>query len=399
MIRNSDIHRLRGLFAKRLIATMDMLKKTVGTVADLTVFRKLRELDYCTSYSHRGRFYTLRELAEFDENGLWWIRSVGFSSRGTLVATAEGLVNASEAGYAVEELDAIVRVGTKDVLPKLAWEKRLRRTRIRNRNVYFSPKRSIREQQIASRRVWEAQPSVSKSIAAQDVLPDELKAAIILFFSLLDERERRVYAGLESLKLGYGGDRQMAEILGLDVSTVARGRRELLEHDVNVERVRKAGAGRKAVEKKRQKSSRRRNMSTTLGHSRAAFSENLDYGGETREVGAIDVNIDQDLVAREAEKGGTPGMDAAARGACAASWSGRFFQRRVDPGLLEAKRAVARRSANEAFGMSLLSFEKDLAPSGGELFGSTIVNVGRCHKADSRVPVVKIVVGEETAAE
>ena len=202
MIRNSDIHRLRGLFAKRLIATMDMLKKTVGTVADLTVFRKLRELDYCTSYSHRGRFYTLRELAEFDENGLWWIRSVGFSSRGTLVATAEGLVNASEAGYAVEELDAIVRVGTKDVLPKLAWEKRLRRTRIRNRNVYFSPKRSIREQQIASRRVWEAQPSVSKSIAAQDVLPDELKAAIILFFSLLDERERRVYAGLESLKLG-----------------------------------------------------------------------------------------------------------------------------------------------------------------------------------------------------
>ena len=79
MIRNSDIHRLRGLFAKRLIATMDMLKKTVGTVADLTVFRKLRELDYCTSYSHRGRFYTLRELAEFDENGLWWIRSVGFS--------------------------------------------------------------------------------------------------------------------------------------------------------------------------------------------------------------------------------------------------------------------------------------------------------------------------------
>ena len=52
MIRKSDIDRLRGLFAKRLIATMDMLKKTVGTVADLTVFRKLRELDYCTSYSH-----------------------------------------------------------------------------------------------------------------------------------------------------------------------------------------------------------------------------------------------------------------------------------------------------------------------------------------------------------
>ena len=69
MIRNSNVglDHLRGLFAKQSIATMDQLKKTVGTVADLTVYRKLRELDYCASYSHRGRCYTLRELAEFDE--------------------------------------------------------------------------------------------------------------------------------------------------------------------------------------------------------------------------------------------------------------------------------------------------------------------------------------------
>ena len=97
MIRNSNVglDHLRGLFAKQSIATMDQLKKTVGTVADLTVYRKLRELDYCASYSHRGRFYTLRELAEFDENGLWWIRSIGFSTRGTLVACVfRGIVNA-----------------------------------------------------------------------------------------------------------------------------------------------------------------------------------------------------------------------------------------------------------------------------------------------------------------
>ena len=56
--------------------------------------------------------------------------------------------------------------------------------------------------------------------------------------------------GLNLTKLGYAvGDRQMAEILGLDVSTVA-GRSELLEHDVNVERVRKAGAGTQSCRKK-----------------------------------------------------------------------------------------------------------------------------------------------------
>ena len=35
----------------------------------------------------------------------------------------------------------------------------------------------------------------------------ELQAAIILFFSVLDEKQRRLYAGLESQKFGHGGDR------------------------------------------------------------------------------------------------------------------------------------------------------------------------------------------------
>ena len=88
-----------------------------------------------------------------------------------------------------------------------------------------SLRRGAREQQIGDA---EAQPSVSKSIGQNR--PDELKEAIILFFSLLDERERRVYAGRIS-QVRYGGDRCGKD--GLDVSTVARGRRELLEHDVN----------------------------------------------------------------------------------------------------------------------------------------------------------------------
>ena len=78
---------------------------------------------------------------------------------------------------------------------------------------------------------------------------DELKAAIILFFSLINEKQRRLYAGLESLKLGHGGDRRMATLLGMGKGAVARGRCELLDRDVEVDRIRKAGAGRKPVKK------------------------------------------------------------------------------------------------------------------------------------------------------
>jgi hypothetical protein len=75
------------------------------------------------------------------------------------------------------------------------------------------------------------------------------RLSFVLFASLLDEKQRRLYAGLESLQLG--GDSQIADLLRLDPHTVAKGRRQLLAQDVEVGRVRGVGAGRKPVEKKR----------------------------------------------------------------------------------------------------------------------------------------------------
>jgi len=62
-----------------------------------------------------------------------------------------------------------------------------------------------------------------------------------------------LYAGLESLQFGRGGDQKLAELLQLDAHTVARGRKQLLAQEVEWKRVRKPGGGRKLVEKKRLK--------------------------------------------------------------------------------------------------------------------------------------------------
>jgi len=75
-----------------------------------------------------------------------------------------------------------------------------------------------------------------------------------LFYSLLDEQQRRLYAGLESLAWGHGGEQRMAQFFGVDADTVARGQAELLSGQVLRGRVRRAGGGRPAVEKKRPKS-------------------------------------------------------------------------------------------------------------------------------------------------
>ena len=82
-----------------------------------------------------------------------------------------------------------------------------------------------------------------------DTLPDKVKAAIILFFSILNEKQKRLYAGLESLKLGHGGDKIISELIGIDVHTVSKGRKELISGKIDNERIRCKGGGRHRVKK------------------------------------------------------------------------------------------------------------------------------------------------------
>ena len=79
---------LRTLLPRGKIATLDELEQALGTAVDVTVFRKLKPLGYLTSYSHGGRYYTLREIARFDDQGLWSQAEAWFSRFGTLLATA-----------------------------------------------------------------------------------------------------------------------------------------------------------------------------------------------------------------------------------------------------------------------------------------------------------------------
>lgn len=242
---------IADLLREQKIATMEQLIAALGTSVKRTVFRKLKELGYRTSYTHRGGYYTLDDIVDFDDRGLWSFQSVWFSIHGTLLATVEAKVDASEFGYFIDELDNLLHVATKDAVHKLVRDGRLAREKVGRRYLYGSAEPFRRRQQVLARKAYEERTLGGPIPDLDDGMHDELKAAIILFFSLLDEKQRRLYAGLESLKMGHGGDRRMAGLLGLGVAAVARGRRELLERDVEVDRIRKAGAGRQPVEKKR----------------------------------------------------------------------------------------------------------------------------------------------------
>jgi hypothetical protein len=233
---------------------MAQLKKLLGTDVNMTVIRKLRELSYLSSYSHSGKYYTLDSIAEFDDCGLWSFENVMFSKYGTLVNTVKSFVDGSEDGLSAAEMERLLKVDPKESLLNLFRKKEVHREKFSGKYVYFSSNSKNRKRQGLLRKDRTEEPALQPSAWRSDLSAHELKAAILLFYAFLDEKQRRLYAGLESLKIGFGGDKMIAELLGLDPHTVAKGRMELQTGDILPDEIRKKGAGRIPSEKKSPKS-------------------------------------------------------------------------------------------------------------------------------------------------
>ena len=233
---------------KYKIATIGEMKTTLNTQSRMTVFRRLSKLDYISSCSHSGKYYSLSRIAKYNHHGLWGIKSVLFSKYGTLKKTVDMLVSQSQMGYTAFELNTILKIKVDDVLLELVKIKTIDRKKIFGVYVYLSSGSNCAKKQelyrndsIRYKDDLEMQP---------EILLNELNAALIMFFSTLNEKQRRFYAGFESLKVGYGGDKQIAGLLNIDRRTVAKGRMELLNDEVDLDTIREAGGGRKQIKKK-----------------------------------------------------------------------------------------------------------------------------------------------------
>jgi hypothetical protein len=242
---------LRRYLVRHKIAELPELKRVLGTATAVTVFRKLKQLGYLASYTHRGRFYTLPEIARFDDRGLWSHEAVWFARYGTLLSTVEAFVLGSCNGYYAQELADVLHAEVQEPLRHLLLQGRLSRTEINGQFLYTAIDPTDRRKQTLARRSAQAVPLAVHSVVLQ-ISPDELKAAIALFYGLLDEQQRRLFAGLESIRVGHGGDTLLGDFLGLDAHTVARGRQQLLDQDVVNAGTRRKGGGRQSTKKKRQ---------------------------------------------------------------------------------------------------------------------------------------------------
>jgi hypothetical protein len=143
---------LERLFRRRKVARLVDLRRALGVRSRTTVFFALKEAGYCTSYSHTGRYYTLRRIPQFDEHGLWFCGEVRFSKHGTLRATVIVLVCESPAGRTHEELEELVGLRVHDTLRDLVLAGLLGREQVQSVYVYVAPDRRRAKVQLKERR-------------------------------------------------------------------------------------------------------------------------------------------------------------------------------------------------------------------------------------------------------
>ena len=149
------------LFRENVVITMEYLKIATARPRE-SILRDLKRIGYYSSYNERGKFYTLGSIPEFDDLGLWRYQHAYFSSRRTILDTAEYLVNTSSAGYTHDELRRILGIGIQNSLYQLTMAGRIVRRQVGAQYVYFG-KNNIGEQ-AEQRSALPIEPIVRKII-------------------------------------------------------------------------------------------------------------------------------------------------------------------------------------------------------------------------------------------
>ncbi len=146
--------RLGQLLRRKQALDFASIDAASGGRSRRSLFRDLCTLGYLTSYTHGGRYYTLTEIPQFDEHGLWFFQGVGFSRAESLKATLVERVDLAEAGHTHRELEALLHIRVHNTLLGLVRDQRIDRERIEKLYVYVSAQAKRASEQVARRRTW-----------------------------------------------------------------------------------------------------------------------------------------------------------------------------------------------------------------------------------------------------
>lgn len=182
---NASKTALRNLFRRAPVVELPALCRALKTRTYMGVFRRLTLMGYLSSYTHRGRHYTLREIPQFDEFGLWHHGGVGFCRAGTLKAAVMELVDKSESGRTHQELQDLLRVRAHNELLDHVRAGRLERKLLDDKHwLYLSANAARAAKQWARRQTQKKRAAVLlgpfTAVMTIEVLVEVLQSSRVL---------------------------------------------------------------------------------------------------------------------------------------------------------------------------------------------------------------------------
>lgn len=112
---------------------------------------KIKQWQAYTSYNQNGKYYTLPQIPQFDQYGLWRYKNVGFSKYGNLKKTIIHLVSTSPAGLSGRQLGEILGLSPQSFLHHFRECPGIYREKHDGVFVYFSNVDDICEKQVRQR--------------------------------------------------------------------------------------------------------------------------------------------------------------------------------------------------------------------------------------------------------
>ncbi|RKY84155.1 hypothetical protein DRQ11_11975 [candidate division KSB1 bacterium] len=135
-LKNDRLEKIKELvFQKKVLSLQSLVGKS--GYSERSTQRYLKELNYLTSYTHRGRFVTLSDIPTFNDFGIWSYQKIGFSKFGSSLDTIVAIVNQSECGFSREELESILKIGISKQIQILVQRESIHRVKLGGKYLYI----------------------------------------------------------------------------------------------------------------------------------------------------------------------------------------------------------------------------------------------------------------------
>ena len=97
--------------------------------SSITLRRDIKTIGTITSYTHRGKYITISDIPDFDENEIWFYRKIGFTKFKNSLDLIVNIINTKE-GITKEKIEEILKIQISKQIQILLKQDRLHRVKL-----------------------------------------------------------------------------------------------------------------------------------------------------------------------------------------------------------------------------------------------------------------------------